>query len=160
MKPNDTSQAADPAMSNSGSAKADERGWLSLFAAWAIATIATLGALFIGEVMGQTPCILCWYQRIFMFPLAVILGVAVFRSDYSVYPYAITLAGAGTLFAFYHSLIYAGIVSEALSPCSQGLSCASTNMTVFGILPLPILSLGAFAGIAGLSHHAKKESRS
>ena len=56
-------------------------GWLWLSAAWVVALVSTLAALFIGEVMGMTPCQLCWYQRILMFPLAVILGMAAFGND-------------------------------------------------------------------------------
>ncbi|WP_288254060.1 disulfide bond formation protein B [uncultured Hydrogenophaga sp.] len=55
--------------------------WAWLFAAWGVALAATLGALFIGEIMGMTPCLLCWYQRIFMFPLAIVLGIAAFAND-------------------------------------------------------------------------------
>lgn len=54
--------------------------WAPLFAAWLIALLATAGALFLGDVMGMTPCGLCWYQRIAMFPLAVILGLGLLES--------------------------------------------------------------------------------
>ena len=54
----------------------------ALYLAWLIALTATVGALFIGEVMGRTPCVLCWYQRIAMFPLALILGLAFWFWDY------------------------------------------------------------------------------
>ncbi|MEG0947549.1 MAG: disulfide bond formation protein B, partial [Comamonas sp.] len=50
------------------------RHWTLLMLAWLLATVATLGAMFLGEVMGMTPCVLCWYQRIFMFPIAIVLG--------------------------------------------------------------------------------------
>ncbi|MDP3610351.1 MAG: disulfide bond formation protein B, partial [Rubrivivax sp.] len=56
-------------------------GWAWLSAAWAVALVSTFAALFIGEVMGMAPCQLCWYQRILMFPLAVILGMAAFGND-------------------------------------------------------------------------------
>ncbi len=55
-----------------------KQGWIWMMAAWGTALVSTLGALFIGEVMGMTPCVLCWWQRIFMFPLALILGMAAF----------------------------------------------------------------------------------
>src|SRR3546814_1931213 len=71
------------------------QAWRLLFAAWSIALAATLGALFIGEVMGQRPCTLCWHQRAFMFPLAVVLAVACFRSDPQAWRYALPLAGIG-----------------------------------------------------------------
>ncbi|WP_246742693.1 disulfide bond formation protein B [Microvirga splendida] len=121
--------------------------WAYLFAAWIIALAATGGALFIGEVMGQTPCHLCWYQRIFMFPLAVILAVATFREDAGVWRYALPVAALGWLVAAFHSLLYAGIIPEAIKPCGQGPSCSSADMTVLG-LPLPYLSLAAFTAIA------------
>jgi disulfide bond formation protein DsbB len=125
------------------------RAWGRLFAAWIIALAATAGALFIGEVMGQTPCHLCWHQRVFMFPLAVILGVATFREDGGVWRYVLPIAGLGWLVAAFHSLLYAGIIPEAIKPCGQGPSCSSADMTILG-LPLPYLSLAAFTAIAVL----------
>ena len=85
--------------------------------AWAVAMAATLGALFIGEVMGQMPCTLCWYQRIAMFPLALILGVAAYRHDADVWRYALPLAVAGLALAGYHSLQYSGLLPDPIIPC-------------------------------------------
>ncbi|WP_416358067.1 disulfide bond formation protein B [Aureimonas phyllosphaerae] len=118
-----------------------------LHAAWVVALVATLGALFVGEIMGQAPCVLCWYQRIAMFPLAILLGVAAFRGDRGVRVYALPLALAGLAIAAFHGLLYAGIVSEAIEPCGAGPSCASADMTILGGLPLPFLSLAAFVAI-------------
>lgn len=123
--------------------------WGPLFAAWIVALVATLGALFIGEVMGQTPCVLCWHQRAFMFPLAIILGISAFREDTRVWVYAGPLASVGLLIAAYHSLLYFGFIAESLRPCSKGPSCSDAAMTVLG-LPIPLLSLVAFAAILGL----------
>ena len=72
---------------------------LWLYAAWLVSLAATLGALFIGEVLGQTPCVLCWYQRIAMFPLVWILGVACLTSDRRVGYYALPLALIGGVIA-------------------------------------------------------------
>ncbi len=121
--------------------------WLMLFLAWVVALTASLGAIFIGEVMGQTPCVLCWYQRAFMFPLAVVLAVAAFRFDSGVWRYALPLAAVGVVIAGYHSLLYAGLVAEALEPCGQGPSCTDAAMTIFGGMPLPFLSLAAFLAV-------------
>jgi disulfide bond formation protein DsbB len=131
--------------------------WLALYAAWLIALTGTLAVLFVGEVMGQAPCNLCWYQRAFMFPLAIILGLAAFRGDSQVRRYAIPLALTGAGLAGFHSLHYLGVIPEAIEPCGVGPSCASNDMTILGGLPLPILSLAAFALIAALLVFTRKD---
>ncbi|WP_223479548.1 disulfide bond formation protein B [Oricola indica] len=129
----------------------EERNGLWLLFAWMIAVAATLTALFIGEIVGQTPCNLCWFQRIFMFPLAIILGIAAFRSDSSIKFYALPLVGLGAAIAFFHTLIYFGLIEEAIIPCTRaGPSCAGEAMTILGSVPLPLASLIAFAAIGGL----------
>lgn len=131
--------------------------WGPLFTAWMVALAATLGALFIGEVMGQTPCVLCWYQRAFMFPLAIVLGVGAFREDARVWHYAGPLALVGFLIAAYHSLLYFGVIAEALKPCGKGPSCSDDAMTVLG-MPIPLLSLVSFAAVIVLLAVANKRS--
>ncbi len=136
-----------------------ERLWPWIFVAWLIALISTLGALFIGEVMGQTPCLLCWYQRIFMFPLAVILAVASCgQTDSNVWRYALPLAVVGWFVAGYHNLIYFDIVSTAIKPCGAGPSCGGEGMVIWGIVPIPLLSLGAFSIIALLLFVVQKRN--
>ena len=134
--------------------------WSLLFMAWLVSLVASLGALFIGEIMGQTPCVLCWYQRAFMFPLAVILAVGAFRSDDGAWRYGLPLAIIGTVIAAYHSLLYAGILTEALEPCGQGPSCTDTAMTILGGIPLPALSFAAFLTIAILLLSASRTKHS
>ncbi|HMM73025.1 MAG TPA: disulfide bond formation protein B [Rhodocyclaceae bacterium] len=129
----------------------EERNGFWLLFAWMIAVAATLTALFIGEIVGQTPCNLCWFQRIFMFPLAIILGIAAFRSDSSIKFYALPLVGLGAAIALFHTLIYFGLIEEAVIPCTRaGPSCAGEAMTILGSVPLPLASLIAFAAIGGL----------
>ncbi|MDP2411557.1 MAG: disulfide bond formation protein B [Pseudolabrys sp.] len=135
-------------MTNTAAGAPDGHAWAFLFAAWIIALAATLGALFVGEIMGQSPCNLCWHQRAFMFPLAVVLAVASFRGDPGIWRYALPLAGLGWLGAAFHTLLYVGVIPEAIEPCGQGPSCSSADMTILGGLPLPFLSLAAFTGIA------------
>jgi len=122
--------------------------WQMLFLTWLIALLSSLSALFIGEVLGQVPCLLCWYQRIAMFPLALILGIACLVDDRAVWRYALPLAGIGSAIALWHSLLYFGVIPEAIKPCGQGPSCSSADMTILGGMPLPLLSLGAFAAIS------------
>jgi disulfide bond formation protein DsbB len=123
--------------------------WELLFAAWVVALFATLGVLFIGEIMGQAPCTLCWYQRTFMFPLPILLAIACYRSDVGVWRYALPLGTAGWLVAAYHSLLYLDIIPEVIAPCSDaGPSCTGADMTILGGIPIPLLSLAAFTFIA------------
>lgn len=117
------------------------------FAAWVVALGSTMGALFIGEVMGQAPCDLCWFQRAFMFPLAVVLAVAAYRSDGGAWFYAAPLAAIGWLIAGFHNLLYFNIIPTAIKPCGQGPSCSGDAMRLFGSLPIPTLSLAAFTAI-------------
>ena len=129
-----------------------------LFAGWAVALAASLAVLFIGEVLGQTPCHLCWFQRAFMFPLAIVLGVAAWRSDPTVWRYGLPLAAAGGAIAIYHSLLYAGIVPEPITPCTaSGPSCTDDAMLILG-LPIPILSALTFAAILALLLQLKRLS--
>ncbi|MEQ1696768.1 MAG: disulfide bond formation protein B [Hyphomicrobiaceae bacterium] len=130
--------------------------WQLLVAAWVVALLSTLGALFIGEVMGQVPCNLCWFQRAFMFPLAVVLGVAALLDDRGVWRYALPLAAIGQLIALYHLLLYVGVIPPALEPCGEGSSCSSANMRIFGRIPIPFLSVASFAAIAAFLLQLRK----
>ncbi len=124
--------------------------WTPLFLAWLLALLATAGALFLGEVMGKTPCVLCWYQRIAMFPLVLVLGMGLFTSDPRSARYALPLAVVGWGIAAYHLMVFSGLVTEGLVPCGQGSSCADANVQVAGVVPIPLLSLAAFTGIGVL----------
>jgi len=118
--------------------------WLLIFSAWLIAAVSTLGSLFFSEVMELIPCVLCWYQRIFLFPLAIILLIGLFPLDKKVVNYALPLAIIGLIFTVYHCLLFFGVIPENLQPCSQGVSCTDDNMELFGFLPIPLLGLIAF----------------
>lgn len=118
-----------------------------LVVAFVLSLAATLGALFIGEVLGQMPCTLCWYQRIAMFPLVPILGMSLWRADGMARVYGLPLALAGLAVALWHSGLYAGVIPQAVAPCTKdGPSCTGEGMLIFGV-PIPLLSLLAFAGI-------------
>jgi len=119
--------------------------WALLFSAWLIALVSTLGALFSSEVMGLEPCVLCWYQRIAMFPLALMLAIALLPFDARVVRYALPLALVGAAVAAYHTLLVWGLVPKDLVPCGQGPSCAEVKFQLLGFVTLPLLSLTAFA---------------
>ncbi|MBY4594360.1 disulfide bond formation protein B [Ottowia caeni] len=131
-----------------------------LLVAWLIAVVSTGSVLFIGEVMGMIPCVLCWYQRIAMFPLALMLGMAFYSEDRRGAVYALPLALVGAAFAGYHSLLVAGLIPKAWIPCGAGASCADQKLNFFYGIELPWLSLAAFVAIAiSLSLYLRRTSK-
>ena len=136
--------------------QAENQQWMYIFGAWLIAALSTLGSLFFSEVMELVPCVLCWYQRIFLFPLAVILLVGLFPLDKNVVRYTLPIALIGLLFTVYHILLFYGLIPETMQPCTQGISCSDDSMVLFGFLPIPLLSLAAFSTIIFLLLKARK----
>lgn len=124
--------------------------WTLVFSAWLVAAMSALGALFLGEVMGMTPCVLCWYQRIFMFPLVFVLAVGLFPFDPRVTRYGLPLAIGGWLIAAWHVLLTAGIIPESATPCTQGVPCGLIQVEWFGFVTIPLLSLASFTVINAL----------
>lgn len=127
-----------------------ESAWLLVFAAWVIATASTLGALFFSEVMDLPPCVLCWYQRIFMFPLVLLLPLGLFPFDPKIIRYALPLAIVGLLVALFHLLLVAGIIPESIGPCTQGVPCAEVQVKWLGFVTIPLLSLLAFSTLSAV----------
>jgi disulfide bond formation protein DsbB len=132
---------------DSTGAPTDPTLWGFVFAAWLVAAVSSLGALFLGEVMGFAPCVLCWYQRIFMFPLVFVLAVGLFPLDARVVRYAFPLAAVGWLVAAYHVLLVAGIIPESATPCMQGVPCGQVQVEWFGFVTIPLLSTLSFTVI-------------
>ncbi|GIX54926.1 disulfide bond formation protein DsbB [Sphaerotilus sulfidivorans] len=120
------------------------KSWWLLMGAWLIAALATAGALFIGEIMLMVPCTLCWYQRIFMFPIAIILTIACFSEDRRGAVYAWALAAGGAVVAGYHTLLVAGWIPKSWLPCQAGISCADQKLDILNGLQIPWLALAAF----------------
>ena len=118
-----------------------DNAWILIFGCWLLAAIGTLGSLFFSEVMGLKPCVLCWYQRIFMYPLVIIFLVGLFPLDRSVFRYAFPVALIGWGFAIYHYLLYSGYIPENLQPCDKDASCAEINLELFGFITIPLLSI-------------------
>lgn len=127
--------------------------------AWLVALTSTLSVLYLGEVMGQMPCLLCWYQRAMMFPLPVILGLGFWWNDLRVGRYSLALSILGGGIALWHLGLYFGYIPERILPCSfSGPSCTDDNQVILGI-PIPLLSLVAFALTAVFSTLSLEESQ-
>ncbi|MBL7002479.1 MAG: disulfide bond formation protein B [Gammaproteobacteria bacterium] len=119
--------------------------WLIIFACWLIALVSTLGSLFFSNVMGFESCVLCWYQRIFMYPLVIIFLVGLFPLDQNVIRFSLPLAVIGWCFAVYHYLLYMGFIPEDLKPCGEGASCTEVNLEMFGFITIPMLSILSYS---------------
>jgi disulfide bond formation protein DsbB len=118
----------------------------ALLIAFLIALTSTLGSLFYSEIAFFTPCNLCWYQRILMYPQTVLFAVAFARKDKQVSLYAIILSSLGAGLALYHYFLQLGIINE-LVPCSAVsaiVSCSNKFVMNFGYITIPMMSFSAF----------------
>jgi disulfide bond formation protein DsbB len=124
--------------------------WTLIFGAWIVAATATLGSLFFSDIMQLAPCELCWYQRLFMFPLTIILAIGLFPFDRGVVRYALPLTALGLLVAVFHQLLVIGVVPERLRPCTQGVPCSEKAIEWLGFVTIPTLSMLAFSAVLAL----------
>lgn len=109
-----------------------------------LSVIATCGSLFFSEVMLLPPCVLCWYQRILMYPLVLIFTVGLFRNAKESFVYAASLSVTGLIIAVYHNLLYYHLIPESIAPCTSGVSCTSRQIEWLGFITIPLMSLVAF----------------
>jgi disulfide bond formation protein DsbB len=134
--------------------------WAILFVCWLLVAAATLGSLFFSEVMELPPCSLCWVQRIFMFPLAIILLFGLFPFDPQVVRYALPLAAIGGAVALYHLLLQLGVIPESAAPCREGAPCSEAQVEILGFVSIPMLSLLVFGSVTGLLSLLKRRQSS
>ena len=118
------------------------------YLAWTIALVAMVGSLFFSEVMQLPPCVLCWYQRIAMYPLVLIIGSGIISHDKRMKIYALPLCLIGLAISIYHNLLYYGLIPESLTPCQEGISCTSRQIEWLGFITIPLMALTAFIVLA------------
>ncbi|MCM3760642.1 disulfide oxidoreductase [Alkalihalobacillus oceani] len=117
-----------------------------LMTAWLLSLIATLGSLYFSEVVGYIPCELCWTQRIFMYPIPIILGVALIRKEISAAFYVLPLSLIGMGFSIYHYLLQKVDALGQTDSCGL-VPCAMEYINYAGFITIPFLALTAFLGI-------------
>jgi len=130
--------------------------WNLLFLAWILVTSGTLISLFFSEIVKLPVCVLCWYQRIALYPLVIMLPFALFPFDVNVIRYATPLVIFGWFVALFHVLVVAKIIPEAAQPCVQGIPCSEIHFNLFGFLNIPVMSLLTFSLLGLLLFLAKK----
>ncbi len=117
----------------------------AMYVALAAAWVATCGSLYMSEVLGWIPCLWCWYQRIAMYPLAVILAAGLVLRDRNLPKYALCLAIPGTLASVYHILLQKVPAFARFESCVIGVPCAADYLNLFGFITIPMLAFTAFA---------------
>ncbi len=132
--------------------------WTSLLLAWLLALASSLGSLFFSDVMNLAPCVLCWYQRIFMFPLVFTLALSLFAHDPPGVRYSLVIAAVGWLIALYHFLLYTGFIPKDMQPCGPGLSCSEISFQLWGFMTIPLMSLIAFTALIALMFVSTRNS--
>ena len=131
-------------MSFDSSIRLDSSSSTFIFLAFLTSLIATLGSLFFSEIMNFIPCSLCWYQRIFMYPLVFLFAINLLFPDDKIFKYAFPLVLVGWVISIYHNLLMFKIIPEKLSPCVQGVPCSVDYINWLGFITIPLLSFFAY----------------
>lgn len=141
--------------------KTENRSAVLLFVVWVMALLGMVGSLFFSEVLDYPPCVLCWYQRIALYPLVLIVGAGIATRDRRVALYALPLTLAGLVIAAYHNLLYYGLIPEEITPCTEGVPCNAVQLQLMGFITIPLMSLLSFVVIAFcliVYHYKNKKS--
>jgi len=104
-----------------------------------------LGSLYLSEILKFVPCTLCWYQRILMYPLAIILLIGFLRRDKGVFLYALPFSILGIGVSTYHYLLQKTDIFTHSAVCNSGIPCTTTWVNFFGFVTIPFLALIAFS---------------
>lgn len=131
----------------------------AFFLSWAVSVIATLGSLYFSEVLQYIPCELCWFQRILMYPIAILLGMAYIRKDYKMSLYGMVLAVIGGSISIYHYLVQKVPAMQELGKSCGIIPCNTDYINWLGFITIPFLALIAFVLIAGLNFYIWKQVR-
>ena len=115
-----------------------------LYFAWLVATVGSLGSFYFSDILNIEPCHLCWYQRIALFPLVVILGIATYRGFLDIPRYVIPQAVAGFILASYQIAIQEIPGWNPVEMCGAGPSCSEKISIGLGPVTIPMLSAMAF----------------
>lgn len=118
---------------------------------WTIALLSAVGSLYFQYVLRYPPCTLCWYQRIFIYPLVFIIPIGLVKKDHALRLYTVVLSAVGLAISFYHNLLYYHIIPESLAPCVQGVACTTRYVNFLGFLDIPQLSFLALLMVLILS---------
>lgn len=123
---------------------------VSIWLAWLVALVATVGSLIYSEVIGFEPCKLCWFQRIAMYPMAVILLVGAIRREAAVKFYALPLSLAGLATSIWHYLVQTFPSLSESGSCDPSVPCSAKYVDIFGFVSIPFMAGAGFTLITVL----------
>ncbi|MDQ0352153.1 disulfide bond formation protein DsbB [Alkalibacillus filiformis] len=126
---------------------------------WVIALVATLGSLYFSEIKNFEPCLLCWYQRIIMYPLVLIYLIGIIIKDRKVFIYGVVFSIIGFLTAWYHYAIQKVTLLQDSSPSCGQVSCLAQYINWGGFITIPFLAGTAFTLILIISVMGYKYSK-
>ncbi|MCS0651676.1 disulfide oxidoreductase [Cytobacillus firmus] len=130
-----------------------------LFIAWAASILAMFGSLYFSEIRQYEPCELCWYQRIVMYPFAVILGLGVVKKDYRISLYTMVLSAVGAGISIYHySIQRISFMADHAAACGR-VPCTGQYINWLGFVTIPFLALTAFIIIFICSYLVWKKTK-
>lgn len=124
-----------------------------------LALAGTLGSLTYSEIFKLPPCTFCWWQRIFMYPQVIVLGLALWLKDKKIWLTSIILSAIGSIFSISHILLQVGIRQSTGACEAVGVSCTKIDVLIFGWITIPIMCLILFVGIltfASIAHMKEK----
>lgn len=130
---------------------------LLFYAAWIVSIVATLGSLYFSEIRGFIPCEMCWYQRILMYPLILLLGISVFRGDFYLKWYILPITILGVFTASMHYMEQKIPGFGGIKPCLDGVPCNIEYINYFGFVTIPFMSLTAFILITLFLFFSRKD---
>lgn len=111
-----------------------------LYMAWLLNLISFAGSMYFSNVMMLPPCVLCWFQRICIFPMSLILAVGFLKKDDNVFWYSMPLLVIGWVISLYHNLLYFKIIPQAITLCTSGVSCTSKQIEFLGFITIPLMA--------------------
>ena len=126
---------------------------LATYFVWGVSWVSVFGSLYFSEIKGFVPCDLCWWQRLLIYPLAIISTVAIIRKDYKNFMYYVLPFGVlGFIVSLYHSLLQWGVIEKNILDCTAtGVSCSKPEIEIFGFITIPFLSFLAFTALTIVS---------
>ncbi len=125
--------------------KSDQKTYL-LFAQFIISLAAIFGSLFFSEIMKFPPCNLCWYQRLFFYPIALIIMTGLFLKSEQTNQFVTPFISIGLLISVYHNLVYYKVI-QVIVPCTETAPCTAQQLNYLGFITIPLLSLVGFVSL-------------